>query len=195
MRRKRTLRGRAAAFLYRLFTKRRPATTREGLAKQARRIMGLPRPLAIVWGWRPRIRIASVECGGVRCERLRWRNMSGVTLLYFHGGGYLCCSPQTHRPNTVTLPRLLNAETYVPDDRPAPEHAFPAAVDDAIRIYRALRASGAAGVVLAGDSAGARLVIATAIRARDEGLPLPFAILTFSPGIDLTPAREPQLRP
>ncbi|MFL6543132.1 MAG: alpha/beta hydrolase [Chthoniobacterales bacterium] len=194
MRSNRTLRGRAAAFLYRLFTKRRPAATREGLAKQARQIMGLPCPLAIVWGWRPGVRIASALCGGVRCERLRWQTTSGVTLLYFHGGGYLCCSPQTHRPNTVTLTRLLKAETYVPDYRLAPEHPFPAAVDDAISVYRALSASGATRVVLAGDSAGGGLAIATAIRARDQALPSPSSILTFSPWVDLTPGRERQLR-
>ncbi|MFL6596047.1 MAG: alpha/beta hydrolase fold domain-containing protein [Chthoniobacterales bacterium] len=157
--------------------------------------MGLPRPLALAWGLRPGIRIASVECGGVRCEHLRWRHKSGVTLLYFHGGGYLCCSPQTHRPNTITLARLLKAETYVPAYRLAPEHPFPAAIDDAISVYRALCASGATRVVFAGDSAGGGLAIAAAIRARDEGLPAPSSILTFSPWIDLTPGREPQLRP
>lgn len=184
-----------AAFLFRLFTKRRPASTSEGLAKQARRIMGLPRPLSAFWRLRPGIHIESVDSGGVRCERLRWRDPRGVTLLYFHGGGYLCCSPQTHRPNTVTLTRLLGAETYVPDYRLAPEFTFPAAVDDAISVYRALCASGAKAVVFAGDSAGGGLAIATALRARDEGLPSPSSILTFSPWVDLTPGREPQLQP
>ncbi|MFL6584036.1 MAG: alpha/beta hydrolase [Chthoniobacterales bacterium] len=118
-----------------------------------------------------------------------------MTLLYFHGGGYLSCSPQTHRPNTVTLTRLLKADTYVPGYRLAPEHPFPAAIDDAMSVYRAICASGASAVVLAGDSAGGGLAIATAIRARDENLPLPSSILTFSPWVDLTPGREAQLRP
>lgn len=158
--------------------------------------MGLPRPLGIAWGLRPGIRITRTECGGVACECLQWRDGSGPILLYFHGGGYLCCSPQTHRPNTVTLTRLLNAETYGPDYRLAPEHPFPAALDDALSVYRALCSrSEARSVVLAGDSAGGGLAIATAIRARDSGLPLPSSILTFSPWVDLTPAREAQLRP
>src|SRR5947209_9594145 len=176
MRSKRTLRGRIAAFLYRVFTKRRPARGREALAKQARRIMGLPRPLSALWRLRPGVQIANVQCGGVRCERLRWRNSNRATLLYFHGGGYLCCSPQTHRPNTVTLTRLLHAESYVPDYRLAPEDPFPAAVDDAISVYRELCGC-AERIILAGDSAGGGLAIATAIRARDEGLPLPSSIL------------------
>jgi len=155
--------------------------------------MGLPRPLSALWRLRPGVQIAQLQCGGVRCERLRWRNSNRATLLYFHGGGYLCCSPQTHRPNAVTLTRLLNAETYVPDYRLAPEHPFPAAVDDAISVYRAL-CTRTNRVVFAGDSAGGGLGIATAIRARDEGLPLPSSILTFSPWVDLTPGREAQLR-
>src|SRR4051794_13248481 len=190
-----TLRAKIARALFRIFTKRRPAPTREQLGRQARRIMGLPRPLSAAWRCRPGIRIASVQCGGVRCEYLNWRHRSGVTLLYFHGGGYLSCSPQTHRPNTVTLTRLLKADTYVPGYRLAPEHPFPAAIDDAMSVYRAICASGASAVVLAGDSAGGGLAIATAIRARDENLPLPSSILTFSPWVDLTPGREAQLRP
>lgn len=196
MRGKRTMRGGAAAFLYRLFTKRRPARGREGLARQARRIMGLPRPLSALWRWRPGIRIERLSCGGVVCEHLRWRNSSSVRVLYFHGGGYVCCSPQTHRPNTVTLARLLRGEAYVPDYGLAPEHPFPAAIDDAFEVYRTLCAmSDTIPVILAGDSAGGGLAIATALRARDAALPMPSSILTFSPWVDLTFGREPQLRP
>lgn len=155
--------------------------------------MGLPRALRVAWRLRPGIKIDAVERGGVVCERVRWRDSPRATLLYLHGGGYLSCSPQTHRPNTVTLARLLSAETYVPDYRLAPEHPFPAGVDDALEVYRALIGR-SDRVILAGDSAGGGLAIATAIRARDEGLPVPSAILTFSPWVDLTPGRETQLR-
>ncbi len=189
------MRGRVAGLLYRAFTKRRPAPTRFGLARQARRIMGLPRPLSIAWRLRPGIHIDQVQCGGVACERLRTRDSARVTLLYFHGGGYLCCSPQTHRPNTVTLTRLLKAETYVPAYRLAPEHPFPAGLDDATSVYDELcRAKNNGRIVLAGDSAGGGMAIAVAIRARDRGLPLPSSILTFSPWVDLTRGREPGLR-
>ncbi len=195
MRTKRSLRGKIAGLLYRAFTKRRPALTPEGLARQTRRIMGLPRPLRIAWSWRHGIRIDQVQRAGVRCERLRWREANRATLFYLHGGGYLSCSPQTHRPNTVTLSRLLKAEACVPDYRLAPEHPFPAALDDVFAIYRTLCETTAADrIVFAGDSAGGGLAIALAIRARDEGFPLPSSIVTFSPWVDLTAGREPQLR-
>ena len=195
MRRKRSLRGRAAALLYRAFAKRRPAPSRDGLARQARRIMGVPRPLGFAWGLRPGIKIDRVELGGIACERLRTPAMPRVTLLYIHGGGYLCCSPQTHRPNTVTLTRLLNSETFVPEYRLAPEHPFPAGLDDVMSVYEALCRSGHnGGIVLAGDSAGGGMALALAVRVRDCGLPLPSSILTFSPWVDMTPGREAQLR-
>lgn len=158
--------------------------------------MGLPQPLGAAWRLRPGIAIDSVCCGQVECERLRWREMGGVTLLYFHGGGYLSCSPQTHRPNTVTLTRLLRAEAFVPDYRLAPEHPFPAAIDDVFSVYQDLSASrDPKRIVFAGDSAGGGLAIATAIKARDQKMPLPACIITFSPWVDLTPGREAQLRP
>ena len=204
MRERRTLRARIVSFLYRVFTKRRPARGREAFARQSRRIMGLPRPLRFAWGLRPGIRIDQRECGGVRCERVRWRTSyvqspqhpPRAILLYFHGGGYICCSPQTHRPNTITLARLLEAEVMVPDYRLAPEHPFPAGLDDAFNVYRALcQTTSAKQIVFAGDSAGGGLAIATALRAREERLDLPAAILTFSPWVDLTLGREAELRP
>lgn len=196
MRKRRTLRARIFSFLFRIFTKRRPAPTREGLARQARRIMGLPRPLSLAWGLRPGIQIDQTQCGDVRCERVRWRDSTRATVLYLHGGGYLCCSPQTHRPNTITLARLLEAEVFVPDYRLAPEHPFPAALDDALSVYRALAETGEPRrIIFVGDSAGGGLAIATALSAGDEGLELPAAILTFSPWIDLTAGREAELRP
>ena len=157
--------------------------------------MGLPLPLSFLWAFRPGIRIAAVERGGIPCEHLRARETTGLILLYVHGGGHLSCSPQTHRPNTVTLTRLLKSETFVPRYRLAPEHPFPADLEDVMHVYEHLcRASDGRRVVLAGDSAGGGLVVAIAIRARDEGLPAPAAIHTFSPWVDLTPGREPQLR-
>jgi acetyl esterase/lipase len=157
--------------------------------------MGLPRPLSMAWTLRPGVKISRVQCGGIACERLQPRNAAEMTLLYIHGGGYVSCSPQTHRPNTVTLTRLLNADTYVPDYRLAPEHPFPAGLDDVTSVYEELcRSTGKRRIVVAGDSAGGGMAIAVAIRARDRGLPAPASILTFSPWVDMTPGREPSLR-
>ncbi|MFN2474971.1 MAG: alpha/beta hydrolase fold domain-containing protein [Chthoniobacterales bacterium] len=195
MRERRSLRGKIAGVLYRAFTKRRPPPTSEELARQARRIMGLPWLLSAAWVARHGIKFKRVHSGGVICEYLHARGVADVRLLYLHGGGYLSCSPQSHRPNTVTLTRLLKAETYVPDYRLAPEHPFPAAVDDTMRVYRAICAApDAKPIILAGDSAGGGLAIAAAICARDEGLPPPSSVLTFSPWVDLTPGREPAMR-
>ena len=77
-----------------------------------------------------------------------------TTLLYLHGGGFVGCSPQTHRPLTAAL-ALQGLRVFVPDYRLAPEHPFPAAPLDVLALYRALRAAGPAGrLVVAGDSAG-----------------------------------------
>ena len=195
MRRQRSRRGRLAGLLVRAFSKRRPAATAEGLARQARNIFGLPAPLAGMWA---RFGAVSVEQTnrGIPCERLVARGRPSTMMLYLHGGGYLCCSAKTQRPNTVTLTRLLDAETWVPDYRLAPEHPFPAAVEDAMVVYEQICAAVAseARLVLAGDSAGGGLALAVAIRARDQGLRSPSAILTLSPWVDLTPGREQQLR-
>jgi acetyl esterase/lipase len=180
--------------LVRAWSKRRPPQTHAALAQQARGIFGTPRAISALWRVGRDLAVEQTHCG-VACERVAARN-ARATLLYLHGGGYVAGSPQTHRPITFTLTRLLSADTYVPDYRLAPGHPFPAAIDDAFDCYRALseRTPADTRLVLAGDSAGGGLAIATAIRARDAGVRLPSVILTFSPWIDLTPGREPHLR-
>lgn len=181
--------------MVRAWSKRRPPNTRAALAGQARGIFGTPRAISALWRCAGDISVEQAH-RGVACECLTARNAARVTLLYLHGGGYLAGSPHTHRPITFTLTRLLTCRTYVPDYRRAPEHPFPAAVDDAFAAYRALAeaAPGDTRLILAGDSAGGGLAIATAIRARDAGVRPPAAIVAFSPWIDLTAGREPQLR-
>lgn len=109
------------------------------------------------------------------------------TLLYLHGGGFVGCSPRTHRPITAALARR-GARVFVPDYRLAPEHRFPAAVEDACAAWRALAAQAPAGrrLVVAGDSAGGNLALSLMQVMRDEGARLPDAAALFSPATDLT---------
>jgi acetyl esterase/lipase len=113
-------------------------------------------------------------------------------ILYLHGGGYVACSPLTHRPITATLARLTGRRVLALDYRLAPEHRFPAALADSVAAYRWLIERGVAPetIALAGDSAGGGLVLATMVRARDEGLSLPAAGVCFSPWVDLSGGAE-----
>lgn len=109
------------------------------------------------------------------------------TILYFHGGGYYFCSPQSHRPLVFQLAVRTDARTFSLDYRLAPEHPFPAALDDALAAYRRLIADGTPpdSIVLAGDSAGGGLALATLVALRDAADPLPACALLFSPWTDL----------
>ena len=108
------------------------------------------------------------------------------TLLYLHGGGFVGCSPRTHRPITAAL-ALQGLRVFVPDYRLAPEHPFPAAPQDAQAVYRALRADPTTGrLVVAGDSAGGNLALGLMLALRDAGERLPEAAALFSPATDLS---------
>jgi acetyl esterase/lipase len=107
-------------------------------------------------------------------------------LLYLHGGGYFAGSPQTHRPITGWFARAGFA-VFAPDYRLAPEHPFPAALDDARAAYGGLLAAGhaAARLVVAGDSAGGGLALALLLALRDADVALPAAGCLFSAWTDL----------
>ncbi|MEU0444469.1 alpha/beta hydrolase [Streptomyces tendae] len=109
-------------------------------------------------------------------------------LLYLHGGGYVVGSPATHAGLAGELARRAGLGTVSVDYRLAPEHPFPAAVDDGLAAYRELLSKGndPRDLVLAGDSAGGGLGIATLLAAREAGLPQPAAVALFSPWVDLT---------
>jgi monoterpene epsilon-lactone hydrolase len=110
---------------------------------------------------------------------------AGVVLV-LHGSAYLICSSRTHRGFASHLSEYSNMPTFAVDYRLAPEHAFPAAEDDAFAAYRWLLAQGhdPAKIVVAGDSAGGHLAVALAVRLRSEGIPLPAALALFAPLID-----------
>src|SRR6202050_4945655 len=118
-------------------------------------------------------------------------HQSSVSVLYLHGGGYLCGAPKTHRQVLIAMAKAFQAPAYGLDYRLAPEHPFPAAVEDAAPAYQwLLRRHPEADIVLAGDSAGAGLAIATAVGVRDAGLKRPKAIVAFSPYSDLAVTGE-----
>ncbi|MGM0563514.1 MAG: alpha/beta hydrolase [Pseudomonadota bacterium] len=105
------------------------------------------------------------------------------TVLYLHGGGYVAGRPETYRNLAGRLAKKLRAEVYIPDYRLAPEHPYPAALDDSVACYRWLLESGvdATTLAVAGDSAGGCLTLAVLLRLRDEGTPLPAAAAALSP--------------
>jgi epsilon-lactone hydrolase len=116
---------------------------------------------------------------------------AGVSVLYLHGGGYLFGSPKTHRQVLIAMAKAFQAPCYGLDYRLAPEHPFPAAVEDATGAYQwLLERHPQSDIVLAGDSAGAGLAVATAVGIRDAGLKLPKAIIGFSPYADLAVTGE-----
>jgi acetyl esterase/lipase len=130
-----------------------------------------------------------VTLGGVKCERITPENaVADRRLLYLHGGGYVMGSPRSHRPLAAWLAVAARARAIVADYRLGPEHRFPAALDDAEAVYRALLDEGAAPerIVVAGDSAGGGLTLALALRLKRSGLPQPAGWFAISPWADLT---------
>jgi acetyl esterase/lipase len=123
-------------------------------------------------------------------EQVAWPGATGAapTLLYLHGGGFIGCSPETHRSLVGSLVRRIGGVAWVPRYRLAPEHPYPAALDDALAAYRhvlEVQRIAPGQLVVAGDSAGGGLALALVLAARREQLPLPAAVVTFSPWADL----------
>ena len=134
----------------------------------------------------------------VRCERIDANGVpaewvvapgadEGRAIYYLHGGGYAICSVNTHREMISRLSRAAAARALAIDYRLAPEHPFPAAVEDSVTGYRWLLSTGVrpARVAIAGDSAGGGLTVATLVALRDAGDPLPAAGICISPWVDL----------
>ena len=130
----------------------------------------------------------SVDAGGVPAEWIATPDaIDGRIVLYLHGGGYCIGSVATYREMISRIARAAGARTLAVDYRLAPEDPFPAAVDDATAAYRWLLSNGVdpARLVVAGDSAGGGLTVATLVALRDAGDPLPAAAVCISPWADL----------
>jgi len=110
-----------------------------------------------------------------------------ATILYWHGGGYVSCSPRTHRDMLSSIAYTSGARVIAPTYPMAPTSPYPAAVDTAVECYRALIASGVSPnrVIVAGDSAGGGLALAMMLRLREAGDALPRAAVLLSPWVDL----------
>lgn len=136
----------------------------------------------------PDVSREKVDAGGVPAE---WIAAPGAdrnrVVLYLHGGGYVIGSVQSHAELISRVARAANARALALNYRLAPEHRFPAAVDDAVAAYRWLLAQDVhpSRIVIAGDSAGGGLTLATLIALRDARAPLPAAAVCMSPWVDL----------
>jgi acetyl esterase/lipase len=129
------------------------------------------------------------QIGPLKGEWVRVAKSSPARLiLYFHGGGYIAGSPETHRALVARLVQASEATAFTLDYRLAPEFAFPAAVRDGIDAYRQLIARGTSpqSIVLAGDGSGGGLAFAVLHAARNANLPMPAACAVMSPWADLS---------
>lgn len=130
-----------------------------------------------------------VDCAGVPSE---WVSVPGArderVLYYLHGGAFMFRFPAVHAGMVARWCRRLNARALMPDYRLAPEHRFPAGLDDCVAGYRWLLEQGVdpGTIVIAGDSAGGNLGLATLHRLKAEGLALPSCAVLLSPVVDFT---------
>ena len=160
------------------------------VARRARRLFGSP---SVYQKFVSRgLTVTQVNEGGVRGEWVAPRHAGDGVILYIHGGGFVSCSPGTHRPVTAALARLTGLRVFSVDYRLAPEYPFPAGIDDAAAAYLWLRDQGyqPASISVAGDSAGGGLALSLLVRLRSEGLPLPACAVCLSPWTDLSSASE-----
>ena len=130
----------------------------------------------------------SVDAGGVPGAFISAPGVDDSRCVYYlHGGGYVIGSVVTHRVLAYDLSKAPGVRVLSIDYRLAPEHPFPAGLEDSIAGYQWLLQSGVAPehVVIAGDSAGGGLAVATLLALRDRGIPLPAAAVCFSPWVDL----------
>ena len=143
---------------------------------------------AVFLGGAPDAKCEKVDAGGVPAEWVMAPGCdTGRAILYLHGGGYAIGSLNTHRRLAYDISAASAAKVLLIDYRLAPEHPFPAAVDDAASAWRWLLQQGFAAnrLAIAGDSAGGGLTIATLVNLRDQKLGLPACAAAISPWVDL----------
>ncbi len=140
----------------------------------------------------PAVRIKPAQLAGLPVEWVTPRSLTqpdtAPICLYLHGGAFVMGGLNSHRDLAAHLAQRAQIRLLMVDYRLAPEHPFPAGLDDALAVYRALLAQGipARRLLLGGDSAGGNLALGTAQAIQAQGLPLPAALVLFSPWLDLT---------
>ncbi len=174
----------------------------EGLKESRRRIQRLPitvqrrawEAMQLPSAARPHLAVEDAHAAPVPslwCAP-KARRDAGPVLLYLHGGAYSFGSFGTHGDLIGRIALASGARALIPDFRLAPEHPFPAALDDAMASYRwLLEREDPARIVVGGDSAGGGLTVSLLVRARDEGLPLPAGGVLVCPWVDLSARGEP----
>jgi len=139
------------------------------------------------------VNVESIEISGVPCEWIDKRdtpqkpNSDQRVLVYLHGGGYVCGGPDSHRDLAWRIAEQSRCRLLLVDYRLAPEHRFPAAIDDASSCYQNLLDKGYQpdNIAFAGDSAGGGLVAATFLKLKELKLPQPKCAVLMSPWLDL----------
>ena len=132
--------------------------------------------------------VSRAQLGGVKAVRLAsGEARSDRRILYLHGGGYVSGKPALYRDFTWRIAAATHGAVFITDHRLAPEHPFPAALDDAVAAYRGLIADGGdpRRIAVMGESSGGGLALALLLRLRDEGVALPAAAVALSPWTDL----------
>jgi len=140
----------------------------------------------------PEIGLRPVNAGGVSSLLLSSQPEQAATLLYLHGGGYVLGSAFGYRHLAGALATAADTGALVPDYRLAPEHPFPAALDDAVAAYLWMLERGTAPerIAVVGDSAGCGLVLSLLLTLSERGMPLPGCAVLLCPAADLTFAHE-----
>jgi epsilon-lactone hydrolase len=131
--------------------------------------------------------VERLEFSGTPAEKIVHPDVvPGKTLFYLHGGGYVLGSLKSHRHLVSRLAVAAKATAYHLDYRLAPEHPYPAALEDAVKAYRAILRSGIApeDLIVGGESAGGNLATALLLKAREEDLPQPAGLYLLSPWLD-----------
>ena len=175
----------------RLLIKRRDWGPDEyALARRARRLFGAP--FISRWLSVRDIDLRRVDDSAVRGE---WLSVKApdprAIMLYIHGGGFVSCSPATHRPIAAGLARLTGLRVFSLNYRLAPEHPFPAAFDDVVAAYDQLRKENpGVRIAVAGDSAGGGLALSLILKLKNDGTELPSCAVCFSAWTDLTGSGE-----
>ena len=166
----------------RLFFKRRTARNIEAVRRRIAMLGHLVPPA-------PRgTEALHIDLGGVKAVRVTTReSLDDRHILYLHGGGHVAGTPALYRDFIWRIAAATRACVTIIDHRLAPEHPFPAALDDAARAYRQILADGAdpLRIAIMGESSGGGLVFSTLLKLRDESTRLPAAAVALSPWTDL----------